>query len=129
MKTAYLDCAAGISGNMFLGALLDLGMPEELLLSEMTKLEIKLPKISIGRVTRRGINAVLFDVPEYHEHHHRHLPDIISVLEHSRLSAQIVEPAVRCFKNLADAEGKIHGVPAEEIHFHEVGAVDAGNRD
>jgi uncharacterized protein (TIGR00299 family) protein len=125
MKIAYLDCTAGISGNMFLGALLDLGLPKELLLSELGKLAIQLPAISISRVERKGINAILFDLSDYHEHHHRHLADIIAILNDSHLAPSIVQSAVRCFKNLALAESKIHGVAVDEIYFHEVGAVDA----
>jgi uncharacterized protein (TIGR00299 family) protein len=125
MKTAYLDCAAGISGNMFLGAMLDLGLPEEKLLSELGKLAIRLPKITIERVVRNGISAMLFDVPDYHEHHHRHLADIVSILNDSSLSPRIIKSAICCFENLANAEAKVHGVTVDEIHFHEVGAVDA----
>lgn len=125
MKTAYLDCAAGISGNMFLGALLDLGLPEELLLSELEKLAIRLPKITIKRVVRNGISAILLDVPDYHEHHHRHLADIVAILNDSSLSPRIIQSAICCFENLANAEAKVHGVTVDEIHFHEVGAVDA----
>jgi uncharacterized protein (TIGR00299 family) protein len=125
MKTAYLDCAAGISGNMFLGALLDLGLPEELLLGELGKLGIELPVISINRVKRKGISAILFEVPDCDEHHHRHLEDIVAMLNDSTLAPAVIRSAVQCFRNLAVAEAKIHGVAVDEIHFHEVGAVDA----
>lgn len=125
MKIAYLDCAAGISGNMFLGALLDLGLPEALLRDELSKLAIQLPEIKIERVQRKGIAAVFMEVPEVHEHHHRHLIDIRRIIDQSHLERDVKEKAVQCFENLAKAEAKVHGVSVEEIHFHEVGALDA----
>ena len=125
MRYAYLDCSAGISGNMFLGALLDLGLPAQFLTAELEKLQIPLPSLQIQTVNRKGINAVLFEVPEVHEHHHRHLHDICSIINESTLDGQIKAQAIACFKNLAQAEAKVHGVTVEEIHFHEVGAIDA----
>ncbi len=125
MKTAYLNCDAGISGNMFVGALLDLGLSKDYLLQELQKLGLQLPKITISNVTRQGIQATLFEVEEVHEHHHRHLSDISNIVDKANLNVNIIEKVKRCFINLAEAEAKIHGTSIEEVHFHEVGALDA----
>jgi uncharacterized protein (TIGR00299 family) protein len=125
MKTIYLDCSAGISGNMFLGGLIGLGLPEAHLKSELAKLAIAIPEIMIKTVQRKGIKAILFDVHEVHEHHQRHLDDITQIITGSGLNSKVVENAIKVFTNLAEAEAKIHGVSIQEIHFHEVGAVDA----
>lgn len=124
-RIAYLDCNAGISGNMFLGALLDSGLPAPHLLQELKKLPIKLPEITITRTVKGGISAVYVDVSDRHEHHHRHLADIVGLINDSSLDSKVKDDAVRCFNILADAEAKVHGVAKDEIHFHEVGAVDA----
>ncbi len=125
MKTLYLDCNAGVSGNMFLGALIDLGFPFEELKQSLAKLPVHLPELRLERVTKNGIGAQYFDVPHFHEHQHRRLQDITALIEGAALSPTVKERAVHCFRELATAEAKIHGVSLEEIHFHEVGAVDA----
>jgi uncharacterized protein (TIGR00299 family) protein len=127
LKIAYLDCSAGISGNMFLGALLDLGLPREYLFTELNKLQVGLPEIVIGRVERAGISAVLVDVREQHSHQHQHrsLGDIETLINVADFNKQVKEGAIECFRCLAVAEAKIHNLPVEEVHFHEVGAIDA----
>jgi uncharacterized protein (TIGR00299 family) protein len=133
MKTIYLECFAGISGNMLLGALINAGMPEEVLRAELDKLPVTEYDLVVKRVNKCGINAVYADVilHEHHHHdednhhHHRRLPDIISIIDNSGLSQQVKEGSKRVFLKLAEAEAKVHGVSVNEIHFHEVGAVDA----
>lgn len=125
MKTAYLDCNAGISGNMFLGALIHLGMPGHYLLTELKKLAVNLPDLAINSVTRKGIAATFVAVPETHEHHHRHLPAIFNIIETAALDIKVKQNAKKSFLLLAEAEAKVHGIPVEEVHFHEVGAIDA----
>jgi len=125
MKTLYLDCGAGISGNMFLGSMIDLGFPKELLENELKKLPLPIPEIKIETVNRQGISAVFFEVDCGHEHHHRHLREIIALIKDARFEKNVTDAAIRCFTLLAEAEAKIHGVSIEEIHFHEVGAIDA----
>lgn len=125
MGIAYLDCNAGISGNMFLGALIDLGFPVETLKEEIKKLPLSIPDFKLQKVSRKGITATWFDTNPVHEHHHRHLSQIISIIDKSGFTKSVSDNAIRCFQNLAEAEAKIHGVSTEEIHFHEVGAVDA----
>lgn len=125
MKTIYLDGGTGMSGNMFLGGLLDLGLPEDYLRQELSRLPIHLPEIVINRVDRKGIQAVHLDVREIHEHFHRHLGDISKIISEAGFNPKITENALRIFTHLAEAEAKIHGVSMEKIHFHEVGALDA----
>lgn len=110
---------------MFLGALLELGLSESYLLNELQKLNIIIPKIEIRKVVKKGIAATLVDVEEVVEHHHRHLEDIKEIILHSKLNLEVQKKAIECFTNLAVAEAKVHGVNVNEIHFHEVGALDA----
>lgn len=124
-KVAYFDCNAGVSGNMFVGAMINLGFPVEILQSELKKLPITLPPIGIHQVNRKGLGATYFDVHVPHEHHHRHLPDILEMISNSSLSVTVKQSAQTCFKHLAEAEAKVHGVSVDQIHFHEVGAIDA----
>lgn len=125
MKTLYIDGNAGASGNMFLGALLSLGVPEELLRKEWTKLPVTLPEIRISTVNRNGISAIHVTVDPPAEKAHRHLNDIISLIRASGLTETVASGAERCFTLLAEAEGRVHGIPPAEVHFHEAGAIDA----
>lgn len=125
MKTIFIDGGSGMSGNMFLGGLLDLGFPEAILKQELAKLPITLPEISIRRVNRKGIQAVHFEVQEIHEHYHRQLSDISRIIKEAGFNPKVTENALLVFTHLAEAEAKIHGVSVQEIHFHEVGALDA----
>ena len=125
MTIAYLDCNAGISGNMFLGALFDLGYPFETFKEEIGKLPLSIPKFKLEKVTKKGITATWFDTDTVHEHQHRSLSQIIDIIMRANYPQKVADNAVSCFRHLAIAEAKIHGVSIEEIHFHEVGAVDA----
>lgn len=125
MKTLFLDCGAGISGNMFLGSMIDLGFPVEFLEKELKKLRISLPRIQINITERMGIRASFFEVESSDEHQHRHLAEIIELIKGAQFEEKVTELAIKCFSLLAETEAKIHGVSIEEIHFHEVGAVDA----
>ncbi|MCL5781595.1 MAG: nickel pincer cofactor biosynthesis protein LarC [Firmicutes bacterium] len=125
MKIAYLDCFAGISGDMFLGALIDLGVEVDQLRQELSKLGIQGYELSVRRVMRKGISGTKVDVKVKEDQPHRHLKDIVAILENSQLADAIKQDAKNIFARLASAEGKIHGCPPENVHFHEVGAVDA----
>lgn len=125
MKIAYLDCFAGISGDMFLGALVDLGLGVEELKQELTKLGVQGYELSARRVMRKGISGTKVDVKVTVEQPHRHLKEILDILDNSQLAEDIKQHAKNIFTGLATAEGKIHGCPPESVHFHEVGAVDA----
>ena len=122
----YLDCFAGISGNMLLSALLDAGAPAELLQAELAKLPVTDYEIHIERVEKGGISACYLDVKvDEAAHAHRHLNDIFSIIDQADLKPAVQETAKQIFHRLAEAEGKVHGVKPEEVHFHEVGAVDS----
>ncbi len=125
MRTLYLDCFAGISGNMLLGALLDVGMPEQQLREELAKLLVKEYQLSVKKVSKCGINATYVDVILDEHQHHRHLPDIFNIIDNSTLETIVKENSKKVFMRLAQAEAKVHGTTVEDIHFHEVGAVDA----
>lgn len=127
MKTLCLSCFSGISGNMFIGALLDAGLPETDLRAMAEKLPLSGYKLEISKVNKGGISATHFDVEldRAARQPHRHLADIVELINASGLSAAVKSRSIAVFGRLAEAEGKVHGVPAEEVHFHEVGGVDA----
>jgi uncharacterized protein (TIGR00299 family) protein len=134
LKTLYLECFAGISGNMLLGALLDAGLPEEVLRSELRMLPVSDYDLTVKQVNKCGISAVYAEVmlhehhhedTHHHHHEHRRLPDIISIIDNSKLPEKVKEGSKQVFLKLAQAEAKVHGVSVNDIHFHEVGAVDA----
>lgn len=125
-KAIYLECFAGISGNMLLGAFLSAGMPEEVLREELQKMPLTGYELLINKVQKHGISAIYVDVKtEGHHHHHRHLPDIFSIIEQASFSEAVKEDARKIFTVLAKAEAKVHGTTMDKIHFHEVGAVDS----
>ena len=125
MRQAYLDGSSGISGDMFLGAMLDVGFDAKHLLDELKKLSLGFFKLKRTRATRGGITGTRFEVEITGDHPHRHLKDIVAIIEPSTISDTAKQNALKIFRKLAEAEGKIHGKPPEEIHFHEVGAMDA----
>ncbi|MGI4787366.1 MAG: nickel pincer cofactor biosynthesis protein LarC [Janthinobacterium lividum] len=127
MKIAYFDCFSGVSGDMTLGALLACGADEAEFRRQLAGLKVPGYELVIQRVTREGITATDVDVKlmEQDRGHGRHLLDIASLLDASTLSAGVRQNALAIFTRLADVEAKIHGTTREEIHFHEVGAVDA----
>lgn len=174
-KAIYLDCFAGISGNMLLGAFLQAGVPENFLRSELTKVikDFDLSQVKISTVDKNGIQSVYVDVilpedhhhedhhheheehhhdhddhhehdyeehhhhdhheehhhHEEHEHHHHHehrtFKTIREMIETSTLAESVKQTSLKIFEVLAKAEGKIHGKTPDEVHFHEVGAIDS----
>jgi uncharacterized protein (TIGR00299 family) protein len=123
---AYLDCAGGVSGDMLIAALLDAGAPEEALRAVPGRLGLEGVDVSLVRVERHGIGALHLDVVsgEGHHHGHRSWRSIREQLETAELVDSVRERAIAVFQRLATVEGRIHGVPAEDIGFHELGAVD-----
>ena len=160
MRIAYLDCFSGISGDMFLGALLDAGLPPKLFEETVSALNIR-AVLETSRANRSGISATKVGVivkgekdspresraqaPQEHAHGHEHhhgeahhrdshahqdphgrgLTEIREIVQHSKISDQAKAIAIAIFEKLGTVESKIHDVPIEEVHFHEVGAVDA----
>ena len=125
MRAAYLDCFSGISGNMFLGALVDAGLPEAVLRDAIARIDLKGFSIKIKPVDKWGIRATHLDVDLTSKHHHRGLSDITKLIRAAELPDAVKEKACLVFERLGRAEAKVHGMPLEKVHFHEVGAVDA----
>jgi pyridinium-3,5-bisthiocarboxylic acid mononucleotide nickel chelatase len=167
MRTLYFDCFSGISGDMTVGALLDIGADEKALLDGLSQLKVEGYEIKIEKKLKNGISGTDFSVileedhdyavehehhmhdgeqdndhlhhehehshehPHAHEHKHntkhvhRNMGDIERIINDSRLSARAKKLSMEMFRLVAEAEGKIHGKPAGEVHFHEVGAVDS----
>jgi uncharacterized protein (TIGR00299 family) protein len=125
VRTLYLDCFSGISGNMLLGALIDLGLPEDYLRGELAKLPVDGYDLIIKKVEKQGIAATYLDVKTgFFGRRHRHLPDINTLIDDSGLPAAVKDEAKKVFLRLAEAEAKVHGTTVDKVHFHEVGAVD-----
>jgi uncharacterized protein (TIGR00299 family) protein len=131
MKTLYLDLFSGISGDMFIGALLDVGLDFSQLAAGLQKLNLEGYRLQVSRGKRAQIEGAIFEVHLAHpagghaHGHGRNYADIRQLLLQSGLSTWARDKAVAVFSRIAAAEGKIHGVPAEQVHFHEVGAVDS----
>jgi pyridinium-3,5-bisthiocarboxylic acid mononucleotide nickel chelatase len=132
LATFYLDCFSGASGDMMLGALLDLGLPLDALRGALGSLAIEYGDVTAERVKRAGVTATKFRVLESGStgsaeppHRHHHLKHIVSAIHRSSLSADGKERAVALFERLAEAEAAIHDTPIERVHLHEVGALDS----
>jgi pyridinium-3,5-bisthiocarboxylic acid mononucleotide nickel chelatase len=121
----YFDCFSGISGDMALGALLDVGLSIDTLRSELGKLDVTGWEISAERGARRYLSGTRARVHAPEQPVHRHLADVRAIIEGSALAPEVKRRSVWVFTLLAEAEGQIHGIPAEQVHFHEVGALDA----
>ena len=150
MKALYFDCSSGICGNMTLGALLDIIDDEKYFLDEINKINIDGYKIEISKrdsygITGRYVDVIIDGKDEYgHEHHlesehhdhehnhehphhheHRNLNDVNKIIDDSTLSDEVKDLAKKIFLRVAMAESKVHNKPLEEVHFHEVGALDS----
>lgn len=128
MKVLYYDCFSGISGDMNLGALVDLGVDSAQLIEELSKLRIDSEyEISVKRGQKRGISGTKVDVTVRQEGEvpHRNLQDIAAIIQGSGLNDAVKKSSLRMFQKIAEAEAKVHGKPIEQVHFHEVGAVDS----
>ena len=143
-KTLYFDCFSGVSGDMVLGALLDLGLPLDDVRGALGSLPAELGGVSAERVLRSGVSATKFVVAadqhaeqqshghhhahahhHAHDHEHRSVREIAALISRSGLSPAAKERAVHLFERLAEAEAAIHAMPVEKVHLHEVGAVDS----
>lgn len=126
MTLAYFDCFSGISGDMTLGALVDAGLPIEVLRSELEKLNLPGYTISSEKVRRSGLSATKVHVVlDKKKQPTRHLADISRIINGSSLSPVIKQKSLSIFQQLAEVEATVHGTTPEKVHFHEVGAVDA----
>lgn len=133
MRVLYYDCFAGISGDMNLGAMIDLGVDPEYLREQLRKIAIGSYEIQVRREERRGIFGTKVDVilpsggvaHSGHEHGHRSFREIEGLIERSVFSAGVKGTSLDIFRKIAAAEAKIHGHPIDEVEFHEVGAIDS----
>lgn len=152
MKILYYDCFCGISGDMNLGAMVDVGMDSDYLIRELLKLQLDGEyKINITKGMKHGISGTKVDVilthkehvshehhhehseehghhhehSEEHAHHHRNLKDIEHIINGSTLNDRVKKMSINMFMRIAEAEAKVHGKSINEVHFHEVGAVDS----
>ncbi len=127
MKILYYDCFAGISGDMNLAAMIDLGVDADHLSSELSKLPVTGYTLKITKDQRHGIQGTKVEVEleGKEKHAHRNLHDVESIIEKSSLKKSIKDTSKAIFRRLAEAEAKVHRKSIKDIHFHEVGAVDA----
>ena len=138
MKILYYDCFAGISGDMNLGAMIDLGVSPAYLVAELKKMNLEGFEILVSKQQRKGISGTRVEVvltdndhEHHHEHHHhgrhehRNLSDIEKIICESVLSKKVQAISMDIFRVIASAEAKIHGKQINEVHFHEVGAIDS----
>src|SRR5262245_44689650 len=139
MRTLYFDCFSGISGDMTIGALLDIGLDFEYLKTELKKLPVEGYQLTASRVVRSNISAMKFDVEleghdhkhHHHDHHHHHPADghfhrkaseILEMIRVSSLNVNTKRIATEIFTKLAISEGKVHHIRPEDVEFHELGA-------
>lgn len=125
IRSAYFDCFSGISGDMVLGALVDAGADLRAIEADLRRLGLEGWEISASKVQRRAIFATHVKVVTEEQHHHRGLSIILRRIEDAKLAPRATERARNIFTRLAEAEAHVHQVPIEQVHFHEVGAVDS----
>jgi len=132
MKVAYFDCPTGVAGDMILGALVDAGLPFEALRDELAKLHLPGYTLARREVMKGAFRATKVEVHVHdhdrawsRQHPHRDLPSILGIIGAGDLAVSVKEAASRIFTRLAEAEGRVHGMPPERVQFHDVGAVDA----
>ena len=125
MKLAYFDCFSGISGDMTLGALVDAGCNLDHLRAELRALQVQGWELSAEKVWKNGMAATYVQVKTEDQQKHRSLSAILEILKNSQLAEEVRDRATAIFQKLGQAEARVHDLPLEKIHFHEVGAVDA----
>ncbi|MBF0117656.1 MAG: nickel pincer cofactor biosynthesis protein LarC [Desulfobacterales bacterium] len=123
---AYLDCFSGISGDMTLGAFIDIGVPIEFLTESIAALNLEGVTISAKPLFKNRIKGINFKVCEDNKHHHsRDYAEIISLIEKSSIKSKVKDMSLLIFDKIAEAESHIHGVSKDNVHFHEIGSVDS----
>jgi pyridinium-3,5-bisthiocarboxylic acid mononucleotide nickel chelatase len=126
MKIISYDCFSGISGDMNLGAMIDLGIDKTFLINELNKLNLEGWELVVQKDQRHGITGTKVTVKQTrHEHAHRHLSDIEHIINESELDNNTKELSRKIFMKIAVAEASVHGISVDHVHFHEVGAVDS----
>jgi pyridinium-3,5-bisthiocarboxylic acid mononucleotide nickel chelatase len=126
MKIICYDCFSGISGDMNLGAMIDLGVEKSYLINELNKLNLKGWELIVQKDQRHGITGTKVTVKQTrHEHAHRHMSDIEKIINDSALDEKTKSLSLKIFKKIAVAESSVHGISIDHVHFHEVGAIDS----
>jgi uncharacterized protein (TIGR00299 family) protein len=125
-RIAYLECASGAAGDMLLAAIIDLGLPIDVLRGELAKLPLDGYRIETAETRRCGLRALKLDVVvDEPPKGARHLSSILELIRSSELADAHKARAIRLFERLGEAEASVHGTSVEKVHFHEVGAVDS----
>ena len=122
---AYFDCFSGISGDMTLGAIIDLGVPVDWLKDQLGSMPLDKFDISVSAIRRNGIHAKQVSVEAFDDNTSRNYSQIRSLIQSSPLAERVKSVGLKIFEKLATAEARIHSCPLEDVHFHEVGGVDA----
>ncbi len=125
MRILYFDCFAGASGDMILGAMVAAGVDPDALKDQLSSLKVQGYSVEFQLVDRSGISATYARVQTPHEQAHRNLSDILKIIYDSRLSDGVKSNAAKIFSRLTEVEARVHNESIEEVHFHEVGALDA----
>ena len=128
MRIVYLDCFSGISGDMTLAALVDAGADRDYIEEELAKLKLEPFTLQWKRVQKKGISALKIDVltdPDHPPKHHRHYSEIVEHITKAGFNERVTGLSLAIFQKIGAAEAKIHGIPVERVHFHEVGAIDS----
>jgi uncharacterized protein (TIGR00299 family) protein len=125
MKIAYFDCFAGAAGDMIVASMLDAGLDFDFLKSQIETLDLKNLTLKINETKRAHLRAIQFVVSSKEQQHHRHLEDIKEIITKSKIAQKAKQTAISIFERLARAEAEVHGIEPDEIHFHEVGAIDS----
>lgn len=123
-RIAYLDCFAGVSGDMVLGALLDLGLPVEILDQGLQMLGLAGVQVKHRRVQRGGLMGVQVEVLDQGKRAFNNYSEMRKVIDASSLASEVKELGLKILHKLARAEAGIHGVPVDNVHFHEIGGID-----
>ena len=123
----YFDCSSGVAGDMFVGALLDLGVDFDRLNSALQTLGVDGYTLRADTVVKKGVQSTKFevDIDEGVKQPHRHLRHVVEIIEQGELPASVKQAAIKTFERIAECEAAVHGTTIEKVHFHEVGAVDS----
>jgi uncharacterized protein (TIGR00299 family) protein len=124
LRVAHFDCFSGISGDMTLGALIDVGVPSDPIVSAVASLGLPV-RLEIEKVRKGGFAATQVRVEAEDQEEYRFLPDVEAILNRGRLTDRQRDLAMKIFRRVAEAEAAVHGMPLEKVHFHEVGALDS----
>jgi pyridinium-3,5-bisthiocarboxylic acid mononucleotide nickel chelatase len=125
MYSLYFDCKTGISGDMVVGSLLDLGLSPEYLSTELKKLPVNRYTISVQKIKKINVLATKFNVVTRNPQPARHLPEILEIIDRSKLECETKKLSTKIFTTLAKSEAFAHDTSIEEVHFHEIGAIDS----